>query len=326
MSTGPRTPAGKDRSSKNAVKHGLRAVSPVLPGEDPAEWEAHLAGIRDALAPADALEDHLVTRAALALWRLRRCSAYEDLVVALGIAKVTQDIRNEDALNEHVELDIEALQAKAARLQHGEVLRLLRRLPNLPNDTCLRSEIACSAMEEIESGLPDAIELDLDDDQFLADLGVPEDKRGRDDEWGRNRGYEWNGWTVRMVRSGLELVAAAGNLTPDELLARSIKQLCERYSSDRRSRHIKLREQEQRQLRMLPDTPTMDKLLRYDAHWSRQLFKTLEALDRRKAARAGKDVSPLVGPESTGETMGSPEAVPEVAVIPEPPGIDPNIF
>ena len=38
-STGPRTSAGKDRSRLNAVKHGARAETLVLPGEDPQALE-----------------------------------------------------------------------------------------------------------------------------------------------------------------------------------------------------------------------------------------------------------------------------------------------
>ena len=38
--TGPRSDAGKERSSLNAVKHGLRSERPVIPGEDPVEWDA----------------------------------------------------------------------------------------------------------------------------------------------------------------------------------------------------------------------------------------------------------------------------------------------
>ncbi len=34
-STGPRTEAGKRRSSLNALQHGLTATSAVLPSEDP---------------------------------------------------------------------------------------------------------------------------------------------------------------------------------------------------------------------------------------------------------------------------------------------------
>jgi hypothetical protein len=39
-STGPRTDEGKQRSSQNALKHGLLAKRSVIPGEDPAEFDA----------------------------------------------------------------------------------------------------------------------------------------------------------------------------------------------------------------------------------------------------------------------------------------------
>ncbi|HWE39874.1 MAG TPA: hypothetical protein VG406_25210 [Isosphaeraceae bacterium] len=38
-STGPRTDEGKARAAKNALLHGLCSLAPVLPGEDPAEFE-----------------------------------------------------------------------------------------------------------------------------------------------------------------------------------------------------------------------------------------------------------------------------------------------
>jgi hypothetical protein len=38
---GPRTAAGKQRSSMNAVTHGLTGRSPVLATEDPAEYQRH---------------------------------------------------------------------------------------------------------------------------------------------------------------------------------------------------------------------------------------------------------------------------------------------
>ena len=39
-STGPRTAGGKDVSRLNAVKHGLRAETDLLPGEDPGAYAA----------------------------------------------------------------------------------------------------------------------------------------------------------------------------------------------------------------------------------------------------------------------------------------------
>ena len=71
-STGPRTRPGKAKSKYNAVSHGLRSLSPVLPGEDPAEWERFLADVVRGLAPAGPLEAELAARIASLQWRLRR--------------------------------------------------------------------------------------------------------------------------------------------------------------------------------------------------------------------------------------------------------------
>src|SRR5437764_10247347 len=51
-STGPRSPEGKSASRFNALKHGLDADSLVLPGEDPAEYDALVRGYHESLNPA----------------------------------------------------------------------------------------------------------------------------------------------------------------------------------------------------------------------------------------------------------------------------------
>jgi hypothetical protein len=42
-SSGPRTAAGKSKSSRNARKHGLCAENTLLPGENIADFRAHAA-------------------------------------------------------------------------------------------------------------------------------------------------------------------------------------------------------------------------------------------------------------------------------------------
>ena len=42
-STGPRTPEGKEKASRNAVKHGLLAGQMVIHGEDPREYDSYRA-------------------------------------------------------------------------------------------------------------------------------------------------------------------------------------------------------------------------------------------------------------------------------------------
>jgi hypothetical protein len=50
-STGPRTDSGKQRSSLNALRHGLTAASAVLPSEDQAAYDAHRRGFFDEYNP-----------------------------------------------------------------------------------------------------------------------------------------------------------------------------------------------------------------------------------------------------------------------------------
>ena len=63
-STGPRSPAGKQRVRFNGLKHGMTARSTVLPGEDPALIEAARRQLHHDLAPRDPLEAILVDRIA----------------------------------------------------------------------------------------------------------------------------------------------------------------------------------------------------------------------------------------------------------------------
>jgi hypothetical protein len=71
-STGPRTDAGKQRSSQNALSHGLTARTAVLPTEDPAAYRLHVQQFLDEYAPANATETQLVHEIANTAWRLNR--------------------------------------------------------------------------------------------------------------------------------------------------------------------------------------------------------------------------------------------------------------
>jgi hypothetical protein len=97
--TGPRTSAGKERSSLNAIKHGLTSRRVVLPQENQAEYDALLKELLDDSNPAGTLEFELVNDIAAAIWRLRRVRGREcDLAeVALGL-KTSKQAREEFAL------------------------------------------------------------------------------------------------------------------------------------------------------------------------------------------------------------------------------------
>jgi hypothetical protein len=71
-STGPRTESGKQRSSLNAVSHGLTARTAVLPTEDPDTYQRHLQQFLDEYRPGTAAETQLVHEIANTTWRLNR--------------------------------------------------------------------------------------------------------------------------------------------------------------------------------------------------------------------------------------------------------------
>ena len=82
QSTGPKTPEGAEGCKLNALRHGLRAVQMVVPGEDLGDWEAHRDAIVDDLAPHGALEFALAEQVAVKLWRLGRVVRYEADLIA----------------------------------------------------------------------------------------------------------------------------------------------------------------------------------------------------------------------------------------------------
>jgi hypothetical protein len=72
QSTGPRTEPGKQRSSLNALRHGLTARTAVLPTEDPEAHQRHVQQFIDEYAPATATETQMVHEIANTAWRLNR--------------------------------------------------------------------------------------------------------------------------------------------------------------------------------------------------------------------------------------------------------------
>ena len=72
LSTGPRTESGKQRSSLNALRHGLTAQTAVLPNEDPETYQRHIQQFLDEYAPATPTETQLVHEIANTAWRLNR--------------------------------------------------------------------------------------------------------------------------------------------------------------------------------------------------------------------------------------------------------------
>ena len=76
-STGPRTAAGKARSSMNAVTHGLLSRKSVLADDDAELFEAFRSELVAQLMPEGEMECLLADRIVAAAWRLRRVVGLE---------------------------------------------------------------------------------------------------------------------------------------------------------------------------------------------------------------------------------------------------------
>jgi hypothetical protein len=108
-STGPKTEAGKQRSSLNALRHGLTGQIVVMPSEDLHAYQLHLKSFTDEYHPNGATEANLVQALADASWRLNRVAALETNVLILGITQECDPIAGALAIASALESQSKAL-------------------------------------------------------------------------------------------------------------------------------------------------------------------------------------------------------------------------
>ena len=109
-STGPRTDEGKERSRRNALKHGLTGAGIVLPHEDEAVVTARFADFAADLRPEGGVAHFLTRRLALLSVRLDRAALHES-------ATLTERIEELDRSGGEKAKVLEVDPAAAARAQ-----------------------------------------------------------------------------------------------------------------------------------------------------------------------------------------------------------------
>lgn len=72
QSTGPKTPAGKVKSSKNSEKHGAYSEALFMLLESPEDFEKLRSGLDESLLPLGPIEVAMVDRMASLWWRMER--------------------------------------------------------------------------------------------------------------------------------------------------------------------------------------------------------------------------------------------------------------
>ena len=119
-STGPRTDAGKQRSSLNALRHGLTGQVVLLPDEDIEAYNAFTAAIVTNFSVEGAIEAQLAHSYANFQWRINRVSTLEDNMFSLGLMEGVAENLN----LEHPAVHVATSNAKTFRQTAGEFDKL----------------------------------------------------------------------------------------------------------------------------------------------------------------------------------------------------------
>jgi hypothetical protein len=277
---GPKTAEGKAVVRWNATRHGISSPKPVVPGlEKQEDWESHRDGIMENLSPIGHLEVTLAERVALLCWRLHRVARYETGTIAISQETIENDIHDRDrflsvlkhkGLESTHPVDIR-FEAKHYKQAHSA----LRRFPSLGPDKILKGTDASSVVWGVLMEAKKAAGEEIDDETL--DLpGVPEDAMIE----------ELPAMKVADVRGCVEAIAAHASLDPDELLEAAT------YEAGYQARHAAhKKEQVEQEIsrkvreRILPDDKTLEKISRYEAHLSRQLYHALHELENLQKYR-----------------------------------------
>jgi hypothetical protein len=127
--TGPRTAAGKQRSSQNALTHGLTSRSPVLATEDPAAYQLHSRQFFDEYQPATPTETQLTQELIDTAWRLNRIPQLEAALLDRAANPPSEQARIDfDIVDAHRALATLGLHYQRLSRQFQKALNQLREI------------------------------------------------------------------------------------------------------------------------------------------------------------------------------------------------------
>jgi hypothetical protein len=113
--TGPRTEAGKAKSSRNSIRTGLYAARDFIRPDEEEEYAQTLIKLMDELTPDGTVEQTFATEIMGATWRLRRCRLVEE---AFGLI---EDLNFDPMMDERTEKQQKSVDR--ARAQSHLILR-----------------------------------------------------------------------------------------------------------------------------------------------------------------------------------------------------------
>ena len=273
--TGPRTRLGKERSKHNALRHGIFSKAVVLKSESRVEFDNLLSGLCKDFRPIGRLEETLVEKLAVTLWRQRRMLIAEAAEIQAGMESIEHPedphapIRAMLACRRHYDdgliRDIEDAQAL------NTCLDLLRKFKARVSANVLDPHEDKLVLTEIYGGSPSGECLNDSFDNCVTGLTAAKCE---------GKGATVQGESKRQFLIELEKEIERLRRYPEEQAL---------IESNRISRmNLESRRQN------VPDSPKLEQLLRYSTSLERTLDRTLNQLERAQRIRLGQPVAPRV--------------------------------
>jgi hypothetical protein len=107
LSSGPKSSAGKAKSSLNALSHGLTSKTVVMAGEDNAEYARLLSSCTNRHAPANEEELRLVQSMVDGTWRLNRMTRLESAIYLKGTIEFADKFADRSPVERTALIEIE---------------------------------------------------------------------------------------------------------------------------------------------------------------------------------------------------------------------------
>ncbi len=274
--TGPRTKLGKERSSRNSLKHRIFSRATIFDDEQWPQFDSLLQGLRKDLRPEGMLENLLVDKLASLIWRYRRMLVAERAEIQLGKWTNPLTAERENRQREEAVTLFDSMERPGPGLMSRyENPLILKRIVELLKTLCFSVKLrgfnpesdswilkmvfgeskVCEPMLVVYSLCSDPGTLVKDKEFKEFDL-PPEGRKEKFLEM-------LNEYIAKL--DGIPKVA--------------------KYISDRAGRLERL-------CSVVPETPRLDRLLRYEANLDRSLDRTLSQLERLQRMRLGQPVAP----------------------------------
>ncbi len=297
-STGPTTAQGKRTVSRNAIKHGLLAREVVLTAGEGTESLKEFHDLAEQLCehfdPVGVVEESLVETIAVCWWRKARVIRAENGEIRKGLDTLTMDrvLRNSDKGNRDLGLQ-EMVGCFNAQSQADPTMSPTPKLTARFDQCDLRgSRVGLAYLRALLEKAKSNIASDGHISKVIAEkifvaffhwdflfsvwcayLDRPENKT--EDRQSDEVGDETTGKEHAVLAAAIDDRLKMISTFEGDVMTR------ENLAIDAEARSFSL-----------PTTDATDKLLRYEAHLDRQLYRAMDQLERLQRQRKGETVPP----------------------------------